>query len=253
MKPHILIFCLLFLSCIACDSSKKSDKQVQEEFYRNGIIKSRTEIRNGKRNGLTQQFNEIGQLLSSTEFKDDKKDGWFFQYSEKNNKIMIKAHFKEDMQDGQVLQYYQEGMLFRESFYTNTRLNGTMKTYWPNGKLKSENYYKMDTFSIGLKEYDSKGNQLDVPSIIVKEIDQLALLNRVVLQISLSDKNRNVSFYEDELTDGKYLNPNSIRIPVNGGIGNLEFQLSPGKTIMQKVNIIAKVKIGRASCRERVY
>jgi antitoxin component YwqK of YwqJK toxin-antitoxin module len=242
MKTSSLLFCFLLIFIAACNQPKNPKKQIQEDYYRNGIIKSRIEIRDGKRNGLTEEFNEVGQIRTSIEFKDDKKDGWYYKYSEKNNKIMIKAHFKDDMQDGQVLQYYQEGMLFRESYYTNNSLNGSMKTYWANGNLKSENYFKMDTFCTGLKEYDSKGNQLVLPSIVVKEVDQLALLDKVVLQVSLSDKSQNVIFYQDELKDGKYLDPNSYKVPVHNGIGVIEFQLSRGKTLMQKVSIVAKVR-----------
>jgi antitoxin component YwqK of YwqJK toxin-antitoxin module len=226
----------------ACHNTRGPKKQVVEEFFHNGNIKSRTEAQNGKRNGLTQQFNELGQLLSTTEYKDDKRTGWFIQYSEKNNKIMIKAHFREDKQDGQLIQNYQEGMLFRESYYVDGHLNGAIKTYWPDGKLKSENYYKMDTFSTGLKEYDMEGNLLKEPIINVKEVNQLALLNKIVLLVSLSDKNKKVVFYFDELVEGKFLNPKSYIVPVKNGIGSIDFQVAPGNTIIQKVSIIAKVQ-----------
>jgi antitoxin component YwqK of YwqJK toxin-antitoxin module len=240
---YLNLFCFTLLAfSIACNSAKNSKKQVLEEFYSNGNIKSRSETQNSMRNGVTKQFYENGILLSSTEYIDDKKNGWYLEYSEKNSKIMIKAHFKDDKQDGELIQYYQEGMLFRESNYTNGHLNGTMKTYWPSGKIKSENYYKMDTFAIGLKEYDIEGNLLKSPEIIVKEINRLALLNMIVLQVSLSDKNEKVVYYMDDLIDGKYLDPKSYKVHVKDGIGTINFQVAPKNTIMQKVSIIAKAQ-----------
>jgi len=242
MKYFKLSYTLLFLLTIACLNSNHSDKKVIEEFYSNGNIKSRSEIRNGMRNGLIQQYRENGQLQSSTEYKDDKRQGLYIEYSEKNNKIMLKAHFKDDKQDGEIIQYYQEGMLFRISQYKDNHLNDTMKTYWPDGKLKSENYYKMDTFTVGLKEYDAEGKLLKQPSILVKELNQLAIANKIILQISLTDKNLKATYYLDDLIAGKYLNPRSYKIAMKDGVGNIEFQVAPGKTTKQKIGIIAKVQ-----------
>lgn len=211
------------------------DKGKIEEFYPDGTIKSEISVKNGMRNGLTKYYDEKGRLLSTAEYVNDKRQGWVINYNTKNKKITIKAFYKNDLQNGQVIQYYQEGMLFRESNYVNGRVDGIIKTYWPDGKIKAENTFKMGMPAIGLKEYDKAGKLItDVPKIVINRIPN----EENAYMINLSDKSDDVEFYLDELEDGKYFNPKSRRLRVDNGIARV---YNP-KLINNKLVIIARVK-----------
>lgn len=236
-----IIYTSLFMLFLAFSCKTKNDTIV-EEFYPDGSIKSEITMKNNIRNGLTKNYDEKGRLVSTAEYINDKHEGWLINYNPENGKITTKAMFKDDEQDGFVYQYYREGKLFRESTYVKGRLNGVIKTYWPDGKLKAENTYNMGKPEIGLKEYDKSGNLLKQPEIVFKEVNQAALLNKVVLYFSISDGNKNVDFYYDDLEQGKYFNPNSYKLRNDDGVAFIDFPVRRGFTLMKKINVIAKVK-----------
>jgi hypothetical protein len=224
----------------SCINDKKSG--VVEEYYPDGCIKSQVTIKNGLRNGITKNYDNRGRLISTAEYVNDKYEGWLFNYNPENGKIAIKAHYKNDEQDGQVLQYYREGMLFRESFYLKGRLDGAIKTFWPNGKLKAENTFKMGQPAIGLKEYNENGEVIKQPVIVVQVINKAALLNRVTIKIYLSDGNKNVEFYRADPEEGKFLNPDFLKYWTENGVATVEYQVNRGHSLIEKLKIIAKTK-----------
>lgn len=234
------LLCISGIILFSCQDNKKT--RIVEEYYPDGTIKSEIAVKDNLRNGKTKYYNEKGRLLSTAEYLKDKREGWVINYNPLNGKVTTKAFYKNDLQDGQVVQYYKEGMLFRESNYIKGRVDGVIKTYWPDGKLKAENTFKMSKPVIGLKEYDKTGTLLKQPIILIEEINQATLLNKVILKFSLSDKNPNVEFYLEDLEDGKYFNPHTFKLRNDDGVSSVEYPVFRGNTMTKKVSIIAKVK-----------
>jgi len=240
---QILYYSLLFLIGVALNSCQNYQKnRIVEEYYPDGTIKSAIAMTDTMRNGMAKYYNEQGNLLSTAEYKNDKREGWVINYITENGKIANKAFYKNDVQEGQVLQYYKEGMLFRESSYVNGRVDGIIKTYWPDGKIKAENTFKMGKPGIGLKEYDKKSELIKQPEIKITEINQAAFYNRVILKFSLSDNNTDVDFYLDNLEGDKYFNPQSYKLRSDDGVSSVEYPVHRGTKISNKISIIAKVK-----------
>jgi major membrane immunogen (membrane-anchored lipoprotein) len=233
--PHILCILLLITVC-------KHEDNLVKEYYPDGTIKSKIEVKNGKRNGLTRNFDEKGRLLSTAELVDDKYEGLLITYNPANGKITAKSHYKDDKQNGTVTTYYDQGQLYREMTYVNGRVDSIVKTYWPDGSLQAEVYFKMGAPAIGLKEFDRKGNPVQQPSIIVEEINQLALLNTVTLKMYLSDHNTKADLYLGELKDGKYLDPNTFKFIDKYGVATLEYEVPRHHTIMKKISILARTR-----------
>jgi hypothetical protein len=234
----VLIFIgILFISC-----HNNSKNWIAKEYYQDGSIKSEIAMTDTMRNGIAKYYSEKGHLLSTAEYKNDKREGWVINYITENGKIGTKAFYKNDLQDGQVFQYYKEGMLFRESTYTKGRVNGVIKTYWPDGKVKAENTFKMGKPAIGLKEFDKTGRIIQQPFIKITEINQAALLNRVILKFSLSDGNTDVDFYLDKLEENKYFHPSTFRLRIDDGMSSKEYPVHRGQTLIDKISVVAKVK-----------
>ncbi|MBL7873165.1 MAG: toxin-antitoxin system YwqK family antitoxin [Cyclobacteriaceae bacterium] len=102
------------------------------EYYPSGLTKSITSYVNGKKEGAALEFNDNGQLTKRSNYHLDQLDG---EYREFNYTIV-----KE------------------ERFYKNGKLEGTVKIYYPDGKVMEEGLYKMGTRDGISKWYDQQGN-----------------------------------------------------------------------------------------------
>jgi hypothetical protein len=239
-SKYYILFILIGIFYYSCQNTQKN--RIVEEYYPGGTIKSEIAMTDTMRNGLAKYYSETGHLLSTAEYKNDKREGWVINYITENGKIATKAFYKNDLQDGQVFQYYKEGMLFRESTYVKGRVDGIIKTYWPDGKLKAENTFKMGKPAIGLKEYDKEGKLIKQPVIQITEINQAALLNKVIVKFSISDGNTDVDFYLDNLEDAKYFNPQAFKLRNDEGVSSIEYPVHHGTKLFNKISIVAKVK-----------
>lgn len=239
MKFNYTLYAFISIFIFAC--TPKNDN-IQKEFYPNGNIKTIMEVKNGKRNGLTKNFDEQGRLESTAELKDDKYEGWMINYNKTNGKITAKALYKNDKQNGPAKLYYASGELYREMTYVDGHVDSIVKTYWANGKLQAEVFFKMGDPGTGLKEWDKQGNPIKQPTIIVEEVNQLALFGTFSLKIYLSDHSSDVDFYYGNLIDGKFLNKKLGSTYDNNGVVTLNYDIPRGHTHMEKLSIIAKTR-----------
>jgi hypothetical protein len=229
----VILFCLI----VACGNNKT---EVIEEFYADGTIKSETQVKDGLRNGLSKNYDEKGRLVSSAEFVNDVYEGWMLNYNPENGKITAKALYKNNNQDGPAILNYTDGSLYREMFYVDGRVDSIVRTYWADGKLQAEVYFRKGNPAIGLKEFDKKGNPVQQPTLVIKEINQLALLNRIQLIVSLSDGSQKVDYYAGDLVDEKYFSDNLIKMKDKDGVATMDFVVERGRTLMKEVSVIAR-------------
>jgi len=245
-KVLIFIVCLIFIVSCKFKLGNDPNNGVQYENYPDGTVKSQYTLRNGLREGIVRNYTQEGKLFSTAEYKNDLRDGWLINYNEANGKLVLKFYFKKDTQNGPAFHYYDQGQLFRESNYVKGRVNGVIKTYWPNGNLKAENTFKMGKPGLGLKEYEKDGKTIiNQPNILVKEINQATLLNKVILKISISDGTDDAEVYVDDfdLEDGKFFNPYSHSLTKDdGGVASIEYHVPRGTTLIRKIHIVAKLK-----------
>lgn len=236
MKTSTLfIVSVLFLILGSC-----KDENIVQETYPNGTIKMIAEVKDGMRNGLTKNFDENGRLVSTAELKNDIHEGWMINYNPVNHKITAKAFFKNNKQNGPVTLYYTDGQLYRESYYKDGLVDSIVKTYWPGGKLQAENYFRLGEASVGLKEYDKMGNLIKQPQIIIREINQAALLNTVKLAISLSQGSKKADFYSGELKDGKYFDADLQKMYNNNGVVTQQYYVAKRTSLIKKVSVVTK-------------
>ena len=233
----ISVFFILF-SC----TPKNSKTEVIEEFNADGTIKSSTPVSNGLRNGLVKHYNEHGRLISSVEYKDDKREGLYEEFFPQNGKLVLKVIFKNDIQEGPLQQFYQEGMLYRESFYINGRVNGPYTTYWPNGKKREIVYFNMGKRLIKSEEFDKEGNQVkNFPEIIIKQTDRIKSANKYIVEFSLSKPIKNPVFYTAK-PDSIYLPAHMSEITLVNGKPARVFYLLNGQTVKTNILVIVKYK-----------
>jgi uncharacterized protein len=134
----------------------------------------------GKRNGYTVGYQVQpgidpmfrGRIISRELYVNDKKEGpSLYFYS--NGRIKEEVQFSENKKNGIVREYDEAGTLITLQRFNNgvlverERLNrtdskglkqGVWKTYYGNGRVRTEANYKDDTMEGAYKEYDENGN-----------------------------------------------------------------------------------------------
>ncbi len=221
----VLIFALFIVQSCTIESSSKKEKGakgekeipdgIRKSYHDNGKIRSEVSYKGGKKNGLAKDYYATGQLRLEMNYKDGEKDG--------ESKM-----------------YYENGKLFRITPYKGGLIDGIQKKYRENGDLMSEAPFKLDKPGLGLKEYTLQNKLKEgYPEIKIKEINTLSLNNEFTLEISLSEKAKNVKFYLGQLVDGKYLSDGLYHITmVSPSKGIHKFLLPRGAFQMEKLNII---------------
>jgi antitoxin component YwqK of YwqJK toxin-antitoxin module len=134
----------------------------------------------GKRNGYTVTFNtsevkdpmQRGHILSRELYVNDNKEGWSYSYYP-DGKVKEESLYTNNKRNGVTNEYDPNGVLITVMTYKNgfltdrEKLNrkddkglkqGIWRTYYENGKIKSEAYYVNDLLSGQYKEFDENGN-----------------------------------------------------------------------------------------------
>lgn len=86
------------------------------QFYKNGVIKMRGMMKDGKRDGLWKSFYENGSPWSETTFKDGKKEGKTTTWYE-NEKKRYEGYYKEDTESGKWIFWDEKGNQVSEKTY----------------------------------------------------------------------------------------------------------------------------------------
>lgn len=174
---------------IGCDDTKKAkndDEVVIASFGGDNEVKQGHHVINY--DNSTRKRLEINYI-------DGKKDGIAREYY-KSGKLKQEISYVMGSKEGLSKMYHTDGKTtYKEAYYKNNHIY-LRKYFYKDGKLKSEASYVDDKPSIDLKEYYKSGKlKTKYPKIVVKENDDTALYNRVTLEITLSEKRKNVKFY----------------------------------------------------------
>ncbi|NJK86221.1 MAG: toxin-antitoxin system YwqK family antitoxin [Bacteroidales bacterium] len=244
MRKAILLL-LVILSLTSCNFFGKREKRekgtrIVWEYYELGALKSEISVKGNKRHGKTRNFNKQGKLESEGYYINNLKHGEFRTYYSSTGIVNISAFYKNGLKEGNETWYYENGKPYRINPYVNGKINGTQKWYYRNGKPMGEVPYKNGSPGIGLKEYDENGKLITkYPEIVIEEVNQIVLGNKLILNLSLSNKAKKVKFYIHELDEGIYTNKYMFEIPVKNGIGKQVYDVPPGFFSMTKLNIVA--------------
>ena len=196
----------------------------------------------GKLQGLHKYYFPDGQLYLEINYRDSLPHGTFKRYFKKGP-LLEQTEYVNGVKHGLSKTFYDNGQLSQETTYDNGRIHGTQIKYRRDGKKAYEAPYYYDNPCVGLKEYFVSGNIVNnYPTIIVKPEDDLLRTNQYVLNIYLSDYSKQVEFYQGELTSNGFIGNSTRVIHTVNGVGRLYYVLPPGAFVMEKINILAKIK-----------
>ena len=132
---------------IAAEKQRIADTKpsVREQFWNDGILKSRRNYQpksdGGKLDGLNEFYWSNGKLWSKYNYKDGEKDGLYETYYD-NGQLAYKANFKDGKLDGLEEYYDENGQLKLKTNYKDGERDGILEIYHENGQLKSKGNYK---------------------------------------------------------------------------------------------------------------
>lgn len=131
----------------------KSEVFLGTEYYEDGKIKSRIQIKNGKdlilekydeNRNLTKTEKRIANetikslypnktVFEEINYKNGKLNGTYKKYYENGN-VMISAYYYDGLLEGEYSEYYPDGTTSAVSQYKNGKLNGIKKNFIQTGK-----------------------------------------------------------------------------------------------------------------------
>ena len=171
MNDHLYKFFALFLFFAFCG---------QSVFSQNGINQF---DQDGKREGTWKKYYNNSRIRYVGQFESGKEKGTFKYYSASSSEfpIIIKKYHKDDgladvqffttsgileseglmdgkKREGKWLFYHSDGKsIMSEENYVSGKLEGTYKTFYPNGELTEITTYKNGVLNGNYKKYSIKG------------------------------------------------------------------------------------------------
>ncbi|MCK9618008.1 MAG: hypothetical protein M0R21_09270 [Lentimicrobiaceae bacterium] len=192
-----------------------------------------------KGNNIKRTFRANGTLVSEITINKGKYDGIARNYFE-NGKVSHEFIYINGKKEGTGKLYYTSGKLNTLIHYVKGKKNGPMIRYYKNGKVAAEIPYENDYPQPGLKEYTKEGKQIDYKTaIVVKTINRIATDNKYIIQLSTTDKARNVRFFKLMKTSEGLKRQ---IIPTQNGVGTITYHLSPGKRVYEQAFLEAQVE-----------
>jgi antitoxin component YwqK of YwqJK toxin-antitoxin module len=123
-----------------------SKPTVKEEFHSNGQLKSRVNYQpksdGGKRHGLVETYEDNGVLTLKENYKDGKRDGLQENYWWNSGDLWFIANYKDGKRDGLVEQYWSNDQVKGKTNWKDGEMDGLSEQYLENGQLDSKDCYK---------------------------------------------------------------------------------------------------------------
>jgi hypothetical protein len=216
---------------------------------------SKENVEEGTKDGIVKTTREDGSIHTEFTYKNGKMNGLCKTYHP-NGKVYREDTFVDDVLQGNSKQYYQTGILYSETFYDSGRIEGVQKLYHKDGKLKAEAFFKKDCPCLGLSEYILNGDpRPHYPEIVIEAEDKILSTGFYYVRLSLSERVKEAQFYTGNLKDGCWHEGlEAIPAPTKD-TGELRFALSPGMFVMERVNIVVKIKTiaGNTLIKQKPY
>ena len=114
---------------------------VREEYFEDGTLESRRIYKDGQQDGLSEQFDENGTLRYRANYKGDVANGIFEQYFV-NGTLEIRGNLKDGLADGLTEYYFENGTLKTGINFKNEKPDGIVESYLEDGTLEDRTNWK---------------------------------------------------------------------------------------------------------------
>lgn len=106
---------------------------VHDVYDQNHLLCQKITLKNGKKNGLVEYYNNKGQVMYAECFVDDVREGPAMAFNSEGQ-IIAKLHYTKGILEGPCDFYLKEKIICHATF-VQSKIDGTMTIYDPNGNL----------------------------------------------------------------------------------------------------------------------
>ena len=145
MKKLLTFFCLILLS----GHSHSQDVFTGPFLERDGITYHQDT--NELVTGIVESFYENGQLRSRTNYKDGKKEG-FYKSFHNNDELKAKGNYKSGKADGLWELFYENGQLRSGGRFIDGKRQGWWSSFNEDGTARRGKFYKYGEVEDPLKK-----------------------------------------------------------------------------------------------------
>lgn len=158
------------------------------------------------RHGIQKRYYLHGSIYSEIPYVHGKREG------------MAKTYYPATTSESPAV--------WKEQPYKNNELNGICYRYHRNGKLQAEYEYKDGLPAVGLKEFNTSGKPINLPTLILSKSNTNVYY---YVTAQMSDHEKNVDYYVGDLVEGKYMPENLKGLQVKNGVGEILLPLNTKK------------------------
>lgn len=133
----------------------------REEWYDNGQIKVRKNLKNGNLDGQYERWYDNGNMMTRCTYNDGKNDGLFESWHENGQEYVI-CNYKNGILDGIYKEYSKNGTLIIRFTNVNGKRNGESETWYDNGNRNVSCIYKDGILDGPYESYHSNGQTKSV-------------------------------------------------------------------------------------------
>jgi hypothetical protein len=231
MKPYLFIISLLL--CIFSLSGCKNNPSENTGSQNPDLAKGDSLLE-----GEQKVFYDNGKIHYIVEYKKGKANGRVQEYST-DGKLYMDAVYVDGHRHGKCTHFYKNGKPFEVSNYVNGEKEGIETKYYESGAVLATRIYKKNKVQPGLKEFEKDGREIvNTNSIVVRGIDHTLLEGKYILQVSLAQPQKNVTFYAAPRSDPE----SRQKLKVSGASGILEIPVSSSNFVMKSLLFEAEYK-----------
>ena len=175
----VILFCTT--SLFAQDFNKLDDKGKKNGVWKGTYEQSKRPryegtFSHGKEIGIFKYYDDtaVGTIIATREFNDKDNSCYTIFFNQKGNKVSEGKILNKQYVG--VWNYYHEDSpkIMTSENYTNGKLDGIRKVYYPSGKIAEEATYKLDKRNGVYKKYTENGVILEESLYKNGEFDGLA-------------------------------------------------------------------------------
>ena len=161
---------ILFFSC--------RSRNYETQYYENGNVKIKSELKNGLRDGLLILYYPDGHIKSKQIWKNGEADGTSLFYFE-NGQLETKLNWDSGKLNGSYTSYYETGELHKRGYFLDSLLIDTLNFFYKDGKIMEQHFYGKEGNLRWYKKFSENGD--------IKDSYKLPLFIPVKDTISISD------------------------------------------------------------------
>jgi len=123
-------------------------------FHNDGSLKRIENYGNGTLDGLTEEYDTTGQLITKGLYEDGFEEGFWFYIT---SGYKQEGNYNSGRKNGEWKHYYPDGTIKFKGTYLDDFPNGKHFYYWENGRLKEEQNYIMGKADGIWRKYTPEG------------------------------------------------------------------------------------------------